>query len=101
MQREASGKRGPGGVVSSPPATEEIGAMGREIESRQGFKQINVVSHFKQKINSRKRIKGSIPRQTEILDVGSRCGSAEERCENKLKPKDPGFVTAAQPGQPF
>jgi hypothetical protein len=23
-------------VVSSPPATEEIGAMGREIESRQG-----------------------------------------------------------------
>jgi hypothetical protein len=25
-----------GHVVSSPPATEETGAMGREIESRQG-----------------------------------------------------------------
>jgi hypothetical protein len=29
-------------VVSSPPATEEIGAMGREIESRQGWQLFNM-----------------------------------------------------------
>jgi hypothetical protein len=28
-------------VVSSPPATEEIEVMGREVGSRQGFKKLN------------------------------------------------------------
>jgi hypothetical protein len=40
MRTQIQKHKRPGGVVSSPTATEEIGAMGRDIESRQGMYRV-------------------------------------------------------------